>query len=250
MPHHDSHDLRPPDAPRGFATTRWSLVLAAGEKRPDSRSALEELCRAYWYPLYRFVRNRGFDPEQAADLTQGFFARLIERNDFEKVRQEKGRFRSFLLASIRHYISNELDKANAQKRGGGVALFSIDSAAAEQKYALEPAISETPDVVFDKSWALALLEQAQAKLRSEFTRGGKSDWYEQLHPYLGGERADLPAYRELADELGVSESAVKVNVHRMRQQFRKLLRQEIANTVASEQDVDDELQRMFTVLSR
>ena len=246
----DSSGFRVPLNQKQFATTHWSMVLAAGESGPESDSALEQLCSAYWYPLYRFVRGRGYNREQASDLTQGFFALLIERNDFEKVRKEKGRFRSYLLASIKNFISNERDKSLAKKRGGDVATFSFDAVDAEKRYSLEPETSLTPETTFDKTWALTLLEQVQQKLKIEFDEGGKSQWYERLSGYLGGDRSDLPSYQTVAEELGVSESAIKVNVHRMRKQFRKILRQEIANTVADESDIDDELNRMFEVLSK
>lgn len=246
----DSSDMKIRYSQKNFATTHWSMVLAAGETGDQSQTALESLCQSYWYPLYRYVRNRGFDQEKAADLTQGFFARLIEKNDFESVRREKGRFRNFLLASIQNFVANECDKEKAIKRGGDVSTFSIDAVDAEKRYRLEPENIQTPELGFEKTWAMTLLEQVHQKLRLEFERNGKLDAFNRFSGYLGGNHADLPSYQALATELGISESAVKVNIHRMRQQFRKLLRQEIANTVASESDVDDELNRMFQVLSQ
>lgn len=231
-------------------TTRWSVVLSAGEEGPDSRNALEELCQAYWYPLYRFVRTKGFESDQAADITQGFFALLLERHDFENLKQEKGRFRSFLLASIKNYIANEREKMSAQKRGGAVKTFSIDVDDAEKKFQLDSGDDTSPDNAYERTWALTLLQQVQVKLKQEYSSNEKQKLFEKIASFLGGSSPDLPTYQQVAQELEMTESAVKVNVHRMRKQFRKLLRDEISNTVATEQEIDQELNEMFSVLSQ
>lgn len=239
-----------PHLRRNFATTRWSLVISAGEQDSDSRNALEELCSAYWYPLYRFARTKGFSADHAADLTQEFFAKLIERNDFESVRQEKGRFRNFLLAAMQNFISNARDRENAQKRGGHLKIFSFDAADAEKKHSLEATSEETPELAFEKSWALTLLTTVQEKLKDEFKDAGRLELFEQIQCFLGGSFHDTPTYAEIANRLDITESAVKVNVHRMRKQFRQLLRTEISNTISDETDIDQELEEMFRVLSR
>jgi RNA polymerase sigma factor (sigma-70 family) len=232
-----------------FATTRWSVVLTA--QRDDSTRAFEalsSLCRAYWYPLYAFVRRKGHPPQDAQDLTQEFFARLLEKNWLADVSRERGRFRSFLLAAMKHFLANEWDKARAQKRGGGQAFITLDAASAETRYALEPADNATPERIFERRWAMTLLDQVLARLRDEFSSAGKGELFEGLKATLTGGRNSQP-YAELGAQLGLSEGAVKVAVHRLRLRYRELLREEISNTVGSEADVEEELRHLFAVLS-
>jgi RNA polymerase sigma factor (sigma-70 family) len=231
-----------------FATTRWSIVLGAGGQvsRVDARAALASLCEMYWPPLYAYLRRSGSSRADAEDLVQGLFSELLARDDFAQVRPERGRFRSFLLASLKHYQANERDKQRAQKRGGNRAILSLDVASAEDRYVIEPADHRTPESVFDRSWALAVLKQAQARLRDSYRAAGKSNRYDALSPYLAGEHAE--SYRDAAAALGMTESAVKVAVHRMRREFRDLIRQEIAQTVASPDEIDDEVRALFDAL--
>jgi RNA polymerase sigma factor (sigma-70 family) len=245
--------INPPesDAPRQpvFVTTHWSLVLSAG--RSDSthaRDALEKLCRAYWFPIYAFVRRQGHSPEDAQDLTQAFFARVLAKNYFADADRAKGRFRSFLLASLKHFLANEWRKAKAQKRGGGNIFIPIDVAHAETAFGFEPADNVTADKIFERRWALALLEQVLKKLREEYVRDGKEKLFEQLKPTLT-EASRAVRYVEIAARLDTSEGAVKTAVHRLRQRYRELLRAEIADTVASPGEVEDEIRNLFAALA-
>jgi RNA polymerase sigma factor (sigma-70 family) len=235
-----------PDA-RAFVTTRWSLVLRAGEDTPSAHEALATLCRAYWYPLYAFVRRTGKSPHDAQDLTQEFFARLIEKEWLAGVDRQRGRFRSWLLASMKHFLANEWDRANAQKRGGGATVFSIDDTSAERRYAHEPAGHATAENLFDRRWALALLEQVLTRLREEMAGAGKLDQFEALKFCLTGETAG--SYADIARQLGTSEGAIKIAVHRLRERYRALIRAEIANTVSSPSEIDAELRELFAALS-
>ena len=243
------------DLPRQFATTRWTLVTAAGRNNsPEARKALGDLCRLYWYPVYAFVRRRGKNAEDALDLTQGFFTRLIEKNDLADADRSRGRFRAWLLASVKNYLANEWDKAVAQKRGGGKKVFSfdIDPDDAERRYRREPAHQATPERIYDRRWALTLLEQALATLEEESKREGKQELFAALKPTLSADARD-PAdesYRDLAARLGTSEGAVKVAAHRLRRRYRDLLRAEISETVATPEDIDDEIRDLFTALGR
>jgi RNA polymerase sigma-70 factor (ECF subfamily) len=233
-----------------FVTTHWSVVLAAG--RGDStraRDALAELCRSYWYPLYAYTRRRGCSPHDAQDLTQEFFARLLERQDLAQVSPERGRFRSFLLASLNHFLANEWDKARAAKRGGGQPLLRLDGASAEGRYALEPAGDDTPETLFDRQWALTLLERVLARLREEFGAAGKTRLFDRLKDSMAGERGDA-GYAQAAAELGMTEGNVKVAVHRLRKRYRERLREEIAQTVVSPAEVEEEIRHLFTALAR
>ena len=230
-----------------FGTTRWSIVLAAGGATPSAEEALAALCRAYWYPLYAFVRRRGYGAEDAQDLTQGFFARLLQKNGLAAVDRKKGRFRSFLLASMQHFLANEWDRGRAQKRGGGIALISIDDAEAERRYQNEPAEQITAEQLFDRRWALTLVDQVLARLGEEMAGAGKAAQFEALKFCLTGERG--AAYGEIARRLGTTEGALKVAIHRLRNRYRTLLRAEIAETVGSDADVDDELRHLFSALA-
>lgn len=230
-----------------FAATRWSIVVAAGgadSKR--ARRALEHLCSTYWYPLYAFVRRQGHAPHDAQDLTQEFFARLLARNFLGDADPGKGRFRSFLLGALKHFLSDEWDRARAQKRGGGVQIISLDAESAETRYKLEPADDSSAEKIYERRWALALLDQVLRRIRSEFARDGKEHFFEELKPALTG--AKIPC-AEIAARLGLKEGAVRVAVHRLRTRYRDLLRAEIAETVASPTDVDSEMQHLFAALT-
>lgn len=233
---------------REFATTRWSVVMSAGAPdSPRSADALAELCQAYWYPLYAFVRRQGHDAHDAQDLTQEFFARLLEKNYLADVKREKGRFRSFLLSALKHFLANEWDKAKAWKRGGRHEIVHLDAHDAETRYHLEPQEVLSADKVYERRWAMTLLDRVLNRLREEQVASGKEDQFELLKSCLMGERASQP-YAELAGQLKMTEGNVKVTVHRLRQRYRELLRAEIAETVASPNDVEVELRHLFTTL--
>ena len=230
-----------------FRTTRWSVVLAArGSDQPQARDAMATLCGVYWYPLYAFVRSRGSPPEEAEDLTQAFFAHLLEKDALRQVDPSKGRFRSFLLASFRNFLTDEWTRQRAGKRGGGVAPLSLDAEAAEDRYALEPAHDLTPERIFERQWALSVIEQALASLQERYSRSGKQDHFQTLKVFLS-EKRPVP-HADVARRLGLSELAVKVAVHRFRKRFRDALREEISQTVATEQDVDTELRSLQAAL--
>jgi RNA polymerase sigma-70 factor (ECF subfamily) len=232
----------------GFAVTRWSVVLAAGRSdTTQARGALEQLCVAYWYPLYAYVRRRGHSPEDAEDLTQEFFARLLQNKWVGRADREKGRFRSFLLSAMNHFLSDEWDKARAQKRGGGARLVPIHLDAAETRYSHESADAITPDQSYERRWALALLEAVLLRLRREYEDSGRTELFAALHPCLVGDRTAQP-YEALAASLGVTESTVKSYVHRLRLRYREVLRDEIGQTVADASEVDEELRHLFSVL--
>jgi RNA polymerase sigma-70 factor (ECF subfamily) len=229
-----------------FATTHWSVVLAAAEREtPAAAAALEILCRTYWFPLYAYVRRRGYSPEDGQDLTQEFLLRLLSTHALGSVHPVKGRFRSFLLASLNHFLANEWDKACAVKRGGGQPLLSLD--AAETRYRAEPSQSMSADRIFERQWALTLLAQVTAHLRDDYHAAGKGVLFDALHIYLSGDKG-LPPYRETADKLGLSLDALKKAVERLRQRYGELLRQEIAHTVSETGEVDEEIRYLRTVL--
>ncbi len=232
--------------PREFATTRWSLVRDARGVSPDAEQALAALCQAYWYPLYAFVRRQGKGPHDAQDLTQEFFARLIAKDWLDAVAQEQGKFRAWLLAAMKHFLCNAWDRAHAARRGGGEVLLSIDETDAESRYLREPAAAEDAELLYDRRWALTLLERVMARLRDEFSRAGKGNQFEALKGTLTG---DAPPYAEIADALGLSEGAVKVAAHRLRERYRAVIRQEIAETVDCETEIEDELRHLLAVLS-
>ncbi len=224
------------------------MVLAAGRSETtNAHAALEELCRVYWYPLYAYVRRRGHSPEDAQDLTQEFFARLLEHKWVARADRQRGRFRSFLLSAMSYFLSDEWDKARAQKRGGGVTPVPLQFDTAETRYGHEPADQVTPEQTYERRWALALLEEVLRKLRLEYEEAGRTELFTALHPCLVGERAGLP-YKEVAAKLDMSEGAVKSAVHRLRGRYRELLRHEIAQTVAEPGEVDEELRHLFVVL--
>ena len=231
-----------------FVTTHWSVVLTAGRNDTTrARAALERLCQTYWYPLYAYVRRRGKSPEDAQDLTQEFFARLLEHNWIGRADQQRGRFRSFLLSAMNHFLSDEWDKARAQKRGGNFVHVPLEFEVAETRFSHEPADLTTPEQNYERRWALTLLDEVLRRLRSEYEQDGRGELFATLHPCLVGGRSSQP-YAELAVKLGVSEGTVKSAVHRLRQHYRQLLREEIAQTVAEPRDVDEELRHLFAVL--
>jgi RNA polymerase sigma-70 factor (ECF subfamily) len=231
-----------------FVTTHWSVVLTA--RRSDStraQAALARLCQAYWYPLYAYVRRRGYAAHDAQDLTQEFFARLLEQNWLAQADRERGRFRTFLLAALSHFLANEWDKARAQKRGGAVQFVPLQIDSAETRYGQEPADPLTPEQCYERRWAIALLDEVLNRLRQEHVAAGTAELCDALKPCLVGDRQAQP-YATLAAMLGMTEGAVKVAVHRLRQRYRQLLREEIANTVATPEGVNDEMHHLFTVL--
>lgn len=232
-----------------FTTTHWTMVLNARDQdSPQAAAALEKLCRTYWYPLYTYVRRQGNDEDSAKDLTQEFFARLVHKNRLDHVQREKGRFRSFLLTSLKNFLSDEWDKARAQKRGGGQPLLSLDDDTAEDRYRLEPADSVTPDKLYEQRWALTLLDQAKARLKEEYAQAGKANSYERLRVFESGDPGGS-TYAEIAAELGLTERAVKSAAHRLRQRYGELVREEVAHTVGSPAEIDEELRHLLAVLS-
>jgi RNA polymerase sigma factor (sigma-70 family) len=244
----DGHDPMQGGSGGGhFVTTRWSLVLAAGgTTSAESRAALETLCGLYWYPLYAYIRRRGYSPEQAEDLTQGFFARLLASSALEAADPRRGRFRSFLLTSAKHFLADERDKGRARKRGGGRKVISLDVQHAEGRYRLDPADDLTAEKLFERHWARTLLELVLADLRRQYARAGKESIFEQLKGSLRGKTA-RGSYGRAGDELGMTEAAARVAVHRLRRRYRTLLREHIAQTVSSPEDVDDEIRHLFAV---
>lgn len=223
-------------------------MLAAG--RGGSRQAevaLEELCRTYWYPLYAYVRRHGHSREDAEDLTQGFFARLLEKNYLEGVTSDRGRFRSFLLVALKRFLANEWDHARAQKRGGGLVPLSLDWQDAKTRYQITPADDLSPDKLYDRAWALIVLERVITRLREENGAEGKAAQFEQLKTYLMMGRSEIP-YARAAVELNTTEGAVRVAVHRLRRRYRELLRLEIGQTLAHPAQADEELQALFSAL--
>jgi len=231
-----------------FTTTHWSMVLAAGETAsPEAAAALEQLCRRYWYPLYAYVRRQGQTPEDSQDLVQEFFARFLRRQSLRLADRNRGRFRSFLLTSLKRFLITEWTKANREKRGGGQVVLSLDDDSAEARFAAEPATEQPPDALFDRGWAAILLERAMAALREEFEESGKQELFERLKVFVWGDRSAM-AYPEMAVHLGMTEGAVKVAVHRLRQRYGELLREEIAQTVTTPVEVDEELRYLIAVI--
>jgi len=245
-----SDSISPP-APRTarFATTRWSIVLLAGRGQDRAaRDALSHLCEHYWYPIYAYVRRRGYAPPDAQDLTQEFFARMLAQHMLGKADPQRGRFRTFILTALGHFLADEWAKLRAQKRGGGQGVLSLDLAAAERRFELEPADRDaSPDRAFDRLWATTLLDTVLRRLAAEYAREGKAKQFSTLRPALVGGSATQP-YAELAAALGTSEGAVKVTVHRLRKRYRELLQTEIADTVSTPEAARDELQELFRAL--
>jgi RNA polymerase sigma factor (sigma-70 family) len=230
-----------------FPTTRWTLVVAASDpKRKEVRSALAFLCENYWYPLYAYLRRRGYPADQAQDLTQEFFIRVLEGRYLDRANPEKGRFRAFLLTSLKFFVADEEDRNRAQKRGGG-ALLPLEFSSGEERYQREPAHDETPERIFERRWALSVLDRVVQKLRDEFARHGRPEHFERLKVFLLG-HSDAP-YAALAHELNTSEGALKVAIHRFRKRYRELFRREIGDTVADPAEVESELRFLAAVLT-
>lgn len=231
-----------------FPTTHWSVVMAAGRgDSPQAADALEQLCRTYWYPLYAFVRRQGHEAHDAEDLTQEFFARFLAKEYFGRADSAMGRFRSFLLACLKNFLREQQRQARRLKRGGGQTIISWDSRTAEERYRLEPVDPVTPEQVYDRRWALTLLETVLARLGQEQSGAGKQQVFTQLKEYLWGE-ARQTSYAQTAAHLGMTEGAVKVAVHRLRQRLRDLLREEVAHTVATGEEIDEELRHLIGVI--
>jgi RNA polymerase sigma-70 factor (ECF subfamily) len=240
--------VRPSAAP--FSATHWSVVLAARDAGlVEGADALETLCRAYWPPLYGYVRRQGHAPHDAQDLTQAFFARLLEKDYLGAVDRSKGRFRSFLLASLNHFLANEWRNARSQKRGGNCSFVSFDDPAAEDLHAQTAAPDLTPEKLFERQWATTLLDQVLGRLRQEFLQTGKTELFESLKVFLTGEKR-AGAYAILAAELGTTEAALKMAVSRLRRRYGQLLREEIGRTVSSPDEVEGELRALFAALSQ
>jgi RNA polymerase sigma factor (sigma-70 family) len=232
----------------GFPATHWSVVLTAGhESSPGARECLEQLCQAYWYPLYCYIRRQVGNPTEAEDLTQSFFAHLLERHALSKVSQDKGRFRSFLLAALRYFLADEWDKLRAQKRGGGRVLVSLNESGAEERYQQECGQELTAEQLYERRWAMAVLDRASVRLREEFVAAGKATLYDELRG-LQDNTDEAGTYVEVAARLGMPVNTLKSHVHRYRQRFRELLCEEVAQTVATPTDVTDELRRLIAAV--
>ncbi|MCC6231395.1 MAG: sigma-70 family RNA polymerase sigma factor [Verrucomicrobiales bacterium] len=244
-------EARQPDGEGGgaFHTTRWSRIARAG--RPDdpgAAEALEQLCQAYWYPVYSFVRRCGQSATEAEDTVQAFFAKLLEKNYVAQADPERGRFRTFLLAALKHHLTHQREHARAVKRGGRFELVSLDGEEAEQLFSREPATEETPESIYERRWAETMLEHALWRLRAEFDGGGKVERFDRLKPFLM--RQKEASYRETAEQLGLSEGALKSAIHRLRERFVQILREEIGQTVATASDIDAEIRYQLGLLAR
>ena len=245
MAREDSHLLSAANAAVCFTTTHWSVVLAArGEDSPRAEDALAELCRTYWYPLYAYVRRRGQGPHDAQDLTQAFFERLLEKGFLRAADRNKGRFRTFLLTAFDHFLANEWRRGQTRKRGGGRHLISLDDDSVENRYRLEPRHDESPERLFERRWALALLDQAMNRLEQETIASGKALLFDAVKPIIGGDRADLP-HSQLAARLGLTANALSLALLRFRRRYGELIREEIARTVADAGSVDEELRHLM-----
>jgi len=237
----------PEDHAAAFATTQWSVVLTAQSKSASAQDALEKLCRAYWWPLYGFVRRQGYNPEEAQDLTQGFFAMLLERRNLDAVRREKGRLRSYLLTALKNYIGKTRRRSMTLKRGEGKPLVPLDELVARERADLEPAHTLTAEGIYERRWALTLLEHALERLEEQYRDAGNAILFEKLKPLLTDE-PDRASQETIARELNMNENAVKQALHRLRQRYRVVLRDEIADTVAVPTDIEDELRHFIAIL--
>jgi len=235
---------------RRFTTTHWSVVLAVGDQAsPQTQEALARLCQTYWFPIYAFVRKRGYSPEQAQDLTQSFFAAFLEKHHVAKAAPDRGRFRCFLMTSCENFLRNEHDRATAQKRGGGRSLISLDEQDAEQRYLCVPATETDPAKTFEQRWAATLLSNVFTTLQQEFEATGRRALFEALQAHLWGD-SDLLPFPQLAERFGLTLSNVKVTAHRLRARYRELLREEIAHTVALPSQIDEEIRHLMNVVSQ
>lgn len=240
----------PPMGDARFASTRWSIVVAAaGTDSEASAHALARLCETYWGPLYAFARRSGHQPDMAQDLTQGFFARLLEKRDIGQATPERGRFRSFLLGAFKHYIANAHKRDVALKRGGGAVTLPLEFEHAEEFYTREPAETRTPETLYERRWVLTLIDKVLLDLRDNYEQSGKGEIFEQLKPFLTEESSEA-GYRELSQRLGLSETMLRSAVHRMRRRYRDLLRQAVADTLTDPVDIEDEIRFLFSALSR
>jgi RNA polymerase sigma-70 factor (ECF subfamily) len=230
-----------------FATTHWSLILKARGSSPQSQAALGELCQRYWYPIYAFLRRRGSSPENASDLTQDFFATLLEKEYLDAADRQRGRFRTFLLVAVSRFASKQFERERAQKRGGGKRLLSLDVADGESRYQHEPADDWTAEKIFARRWALTILGGALARLRADHQANGRTRLFDELKVFLTGD-SGAPSMREIGQRLGMTEGAVKVAVHRLRERYRQALREEIGQTVSDPADVEDELKALLAAL--
>jgi len=246
----DDHSDSPDKTAYGaqFAATSWTNVLAAQRSgSPEAAGALEKLCKAYWYPLYAYIRRKGYDPHKAQDLNQEFFYRLLKENYLGAVDRRRGKFRSFLLAALNHFLSNQRDYERALKRGGGQTLISLDETDAENRYLLEPASDLSPEKIFERNWFLALFDQALTRMREEHAAAGRVEVFEQLRQFII-EDAEPGDYNAVAAGVNMTPNAVAVTVHRWRERYKKLVHEEIIRTVADPTEIDDELHRFFAVM--
>ena len=242
-------NLKPSNRPR-FATTHWSVVLAAGKSSsPNQKQALETLCRGYWFPLYAYLRQRGYDTHQAEDYTQAFFTHILDKHDLQAADPKYGKFRSFLLIRLKYFLCDERDRTKAKKRGGGQKILSLGFQNAEEQYSLEPAEQLSPEKLFEKSWALTVLERTMDRLEKDMIKKNKKELFDHLKVYLTTEKDVIP-YRKMAKKLKMAEGSVRVAVHRLRRRYRRLLRDEIAQTVAAEDQIDEEMGHLFTALAQ
>jgi DNA-directed RNA polymerase specialized sigma24 family protein len=250
MPGFDTNFLSSSGAPAGaFATTHWSMVLRAGDRcGPESAPALEKLCRGYWYPLYAYVRREGHAVHEAQDLTQAFFARLLGDNSLASVHPDKGRFRSFLIASLKHFLINEWKHSQRQKRGGGKVHFHLDEEVAQGRYRLEPAENFTPEKAFERRWAETLLQRVLDHLKAEWGQRDASVPFDEMKPFLLEGKGSV-RIADVAARLGVTGDSLKWSVRKLRQRYREIFREEIAHTVGSPEDIDDEIRHLFSVLT-
>jgi RNA polymerase sigma-70 factor (ECF subfamily) len=244
----DASEFPVAQAARQFASTRWSLVVAAAQRdSPECEAALATLCRQYWYPLYAYARRRLPQPQDAQDLTQEFFARLLAKDYLRQADRQRGRFRAFLLTAFKHFLAKEHERAHALKRGGGRTFVALDFDQGEQRYHQEPSHQTTPEAQYERGWALTLLEQGLTRLREELAGAGKERLFECLKGTLTVDATPRP-YAELAGELGMTAEALKVAVHRLRRRYAELIRAEIAQTVATPEEVEDELRELFAAV--
>ena len=248
----DGEANRGPEAARSgeFAATHWSVVLAAADQEsPQAAQALEQLCRTYWYPLYAYVRHRGYSPEDAQDLTQAFFAHLLSRDFLRNVRPDKGLFRSFLLACLKHFLADEWKKAHRAIRGGHQPHLALATQSAEDRYRLEPVDRMDAESLYERRWALTLLERVLERLREQSVAAGKANTFDAMQGFLLGEEG-VETYAQTASKLGLTEGAVKMAMHRLRERYRELFREEILQTVADPKEIEEEMRRLFEVISR
>jgi RNA polymerase sigma factor (sigma-70 family) len=249
IPMSDPEREPPPHFAAEFSTTHWSVVLRAGEgSSPEARQALEQLCAAYWYPLYAYVRRNGHRPHDAQDLVQEFFARFLERKYLRHADRNLGRFRTFLLSSLKNFLINEWNKANREKRGGGRQIISLDAEKTETRFLAEPMDERTPDKAFERQWAIVLLGRVMNQLEAEFVTAERGQVFEELKSRLTGEDAES-SYVEIGKRLEMTQGNLKVTVHRLRRRYRELLREEIGRTVDGSEAIDEEMRDLFAALS-